>query len=84
MHKNQADEAVRLLQPTSPYEPGSFPGGLGLSAMYFRAKAYLMARDGAKATAEFQKALDHRGVDPVSPFYALSQLTGAGTCDAGR
>src|SRR5262249_38231243 len=74
MHKNQADEAVRLLQPTSPYELGSFPGGLGLSAIYFRAKAYLLARDGAKATAEFQKVLDHRGIDAVSPLYPLSQL----------
>ena len=74
MHKNQPDEAIRLLQATSPYELGSFPGGLGLSAMYFRGKAYLLAHNGAKAAGEFQKVLDHRGVDPVSPFYPLSQL----------
>jgi hypothetical protein len=30
--------------------------------------------DGAKAAAEFQKVLDHRGVESVSPFYPLSQL----------
>ena len=29
---------------------------------------------GTRATAEFQKILDHRGIDPTSPYYALAQL----------
>jgi serine/threonine protein kinase/Tfp pilus assembly protein PilF len=74
MHKNQGAEAVQLLAPTSPYELGSLPSGLGSTAMYFRGKAYLLAHDGAKAATEFQKVLDHRGIDPVSPFYPLSHL----------
>jgi tetratricopeptide (TPR) repeat protein len=74
LHKNQPAEAVRLLQSASPYEFGSFPDGLGFSAMYLRGKAYLMAHDGAKAAVEFQKVLDHRGIDTVSPLYPLSRL----------
>jgi hypothetical protein len=34
----------------------------------------LQERDGAKAAAEFQKILDHRGLDPLSPTYALARL----------
>jgi hypothetical protein len=33
--------------------------------------------DGAKALAEFQKILTHRGVDPLSLFYPLAQLGSA-------
>jgi hypothetical protein len=29
------------------------------------------------AAAEFQKILDHRGVDPLSPLYALAHLGSA-------
>jgi hypothetical protein len=31
-------------------------------------------REGAKAAVEFQKVLDHRGIDPISPLSALAQL----------
>ena len=31
--------------------------------MYVRGEAYLRLRDGAKAAAEYQKILDHRGID---------------------
>jgi eukaryotic-like serine/threonine-protein kinase len=74
MHKNQPEEAVRLLEAASPYELGGVPGGVGFSAIYVRGKAYLQAHDGVKAAAEFQKIYDHRGVDPLSPLYALSHL----------
>jgi tetratricopeptide (TPR) repeat protein len=63
--------AVELLRPTSPYE-------LGLTAdfapIYVRGLAYLRAQNGAQAAVEFQKILDHRGVDPISPLYALARL----------
>jgi len=39
-----------------------------------RGEAFLKAHDGAKAAAEYQKILDHRGVDATSPLYTLSQL----------
>jgi len=41
---------------------------------YVRGLAYLQAQDGRRATAEFQRILDHRGVIPVSPLYSLSYL----------
>jgi len=74
MHNHQPEEAVRLLEGAAAYELGSFPDGADLWPIYFRGKAYLLAHDSVKAAAEFQKFLDHRGVDAVSPFFPLSQL----------
>jgi hypothetical protein len=42
--------------------------------MYVRGLAYLQLRDGVKAAAEFQRILDHPGVNPLSPLLPLSQL----------
>ncbi|MGE5243730.1 MAG: tetratricopeptide repeat protein [Betaproteobacteria bacterium] len=41
---------------------------------YLRGLAYLRARDGRHAAAEFQRIVDHRGVDPTSPFYPLAYV----------
>jgi len=65
---NNPTRAITLLEAASPYELADY------GPMYFRGKAYLQARDGAKAAAEHQKILDHRGIDPLSPFYALARL----------
>ena len=74
MHKNQPAEAVRLLAAAEPYELGGFPQGLNLYPVYVRGKAYLLAHDGIKAAAQFQKMLNHRGLNCVNPIYSLSQL----------
>lgn len=74
MHKNQPAEAVRLLAVAEPYELGGFPQGLNLYPAYIRGQAYLQAHDGVKAAAEFQKILDHRGLNCVGALYSLSQL----------
>ena len=42
--------------------------------MYVRGEAYLRLRNGAKAATEYQKILDHRGIDPNSPLYSLARL----------
>jgi hypothetical protein len=34
----------------------------------------LHARDGAGGTEQYQKVLDHRGIDPTSPLYFLARL----------
>ena len=39
-----------------------------------RAEAYLAARDGSRAAAEFQKILDHRGIVVNEPIGALAHL----------
>ena len=36
--------------------------------MYVRGLAYIQLRDGAKAAAEFQRVLDHPGLNSLSPF----------------
>ena len=41
---------------------------------YFRGEAFLKAHEGAKAAAEYQRILDHQGVDPTNPFYTLARL----------
>ena len=41
---------------------------------YVRGLAYLAAHQGAEATAEFQKILDHRGIVVSDPIDALAHL----------
>jgi predicted Zn-dependent protease len=65
---NNPTRAIALLEVASPYELA------GYGPMYVRGKAYLQAREGAKAAAEYQKILDHRGIEPLSPVYALARL----------
>jgi tetratricopeptide (TPR) repeat protein len=68
MKRNNPTQAITLLEAARPYElAGYWP-------MYARGEAYLQARDGVKAAAEFQRILDHRGIDPLSPVYALARL----------
>ena len=72
IHQNKAAEAVTILEPSRRYElDGRYAQYLSL---YARGSAYLQLKDGAKAAAEFQKILDHRGLNPVSPFYPMAQL----------
>jgi eukaryotic-like serine/threonine-protein kinase len=74
IHQSKAAEAITLLEPTRKYELGN---GLAPSAyvtLYVRGLAYLQLREGAKAAAEFQKILDHPGINSLSPLLPLSQL----------
>jgi tetratricopeptide (TPR) repeat protein len=71
IQSNNPGKAVELLHVVTPYELGT---AAGLGPIYVRGQAYLRMRDGAKAAVEFQKVLDHRGIDPVSPLSALAQL----------
>jgi hypothetical protein len=45
-----------------------------LCPVYVRGEAYLMAHDGNRAAAEFQKFIDHRGVVVNFPWGALARL----------
>jgi eukaryotic-like serine/threonine-protein kinase len=67
-------QAVTALEPSLPYELGAGPNGAGYFPMHIRGEAFLKARDGVKAAAEYQKILDHQGIDPTSPLYALARL----------
>jgi len=62
--------AIELLNGVKPFEP-SFAS---LPAIYTRGLGYLQSNSGREAATEFQKILDRRGVDPLSPLYPLSHL----------
>ncbi len=76
--RNNAAEALELLYATTPYELGqstaSTYGWTALYPVYVRGEAYLAARKGKEAGAEFQKILDHRGVVVNQPIGALAHL----------
>jgi tetratricopeptide (TPR) repeat protein len=74
LQRKQPEKAISALEPALPYELGSGPTGANFLPMYFRGAAYLQARDGAKALIEYQKILDHRGIDVLSVFYPLARL----------
>jgi tetratricopeptide (TPR) repeat protein len=67
-------KAIELLRPAGPYELGRYADFVPI---YVRGLAYLRARQGVQAAAEFQKILDHRGVDPLSALYPLAHLGSA-------
>src|SRR5439155_24043814 len=64
------DKAVELLDAAKPFEPasGTFP------AIYLRGLAYLQIKSGREAATEFQKIIDHPGVDPLKILHTLAQL----------
>lgn len=72
-------KAIELLEPAVPYEMGtprvSATMGIGaLYPIYVRGEAYLAAHQGAKAAAEFQRILDHRGIVLSDPIGVLARL----------
>jgi serine/threonine protein kinase/tetratricopeptide (TPR) repeat protein len=69
-HKSP-DAAIESLQAARPYELGA---AQGLFPIYVRALAYLRAKRGTEAAAEFQKIVDHRGIAPTAPEHSLAKL----------
>jgi len=77
LNRNDASNAIEVLQAAAPYELGiEGEGGfsLALYPVYVRGQAYLAARRGNEAVAEFQKILDHPGIVANEPIGALSHL----------
>jgi eukaryotic-like serine/threonine-protein kinase len=65
MFNQKPTQALELLDTVKPYERGQLIGNLSYSCMipvYVRAEAYLSAKRGPQALAEFQKLIDSRGV----------------------
>ncbi len=71
---NQPAEAVQLLEALRPYEFGTGPRATGATPVFLRGMAYLKLHDGAKAAAEFQRILDHRGAVGFGLEYPLAHL----------
>jgi eukaryotic-like serine/threonine-protein kinase len=77
LYRNDGRKAVEALQAASPYElgvPGSSNFSINLYPIYLRGEAYLAARQGGQAAAEFQRILDSRGLAINEPIGALAHL----------
>ena len=78
LNQGKTADAVDRLEVARPYELGGTTGSsYGWNALYpafVRGQAYLRARKGEEAAAEFQKILDHRGVVVNEPIGALAHL----------
>ena len=71
LRQGRPGEAVDALRPAAPYEFGRVAV---MAPAYLRGIALLRLDDGAGAAEQFRAVLSHRGVDPFSLFYRLSQL----------
>jgi eukaryotic-like serine/threonine-protein kinase len=71
MQHEHPTKAIQILVPAAPFDLSEFAN---LSPVYIRGQAYLGARSGAEAAAEFQKIIDHVGVDVTSPRHTLAYL----------
>jgi len=70
-NKGNTAAAIDATQPAMNFEFGNMPG---LWLNYVRGNIFLRGKMGSEAAAEFRKILDHRGVEPNSPFYNLAHL----------
>jgi eukaryotic-like serine/threonine-protein kinase len=76
LSNGQGAKAIEELVPVAPYELGISQSffGFSLYPVYLQGQAYLVAKQGAAASAEFQKILDHRGIVPSNPLNTLARL----------
>jgi serine/threonine protein kinase/Tfp pilus assembly protein PilF len=70
LQRHQAEQAIAALDSARSYELGVN----GIWATSVRGEAFLQLHDGVKAAAEYQRILDHRGIEPTSVLYPLAQL----------
>ena len=75
LERKDPNRAIELLKTVSPIELGQ-PSNIisWLCPVYVRGEAYLMLHDGHRASAEFQKFIDHRGIVVNFPWGALARL----------
>jgi len=76
LHTKNGARAVEMLRTAAPYELGqSQPLSVGtMCPVYLRAQAYLQARQGKEAAAEFQRIINHRGIVLNFPLGAMARL----------
>src|SRR4029453_3566938 len=65
------DEALRLLESIRRFDMGNI---VGFRNNYLRAVCYLDQKNGVEAEKEFQKIIDNRTRDLISPLYTLAHL----------
>jgi eukaryotic-like serine/threonine-protein kinase len=79
LNRRDPAKAIEQLQIAVPYElsvpRSALHGNFGaLYPIYARGEAYLAAKQGAEAAAEFQKILGHRGIVVSDPIGAVARL----------
>ena len=75
LKRDHPAESIAALESAGKYELGAPPGSLApYWPIYVRGQAFLRMQDGAKAAAEFQKILDHRGAVAFNVLYPLAHL----------
>ena len=79
LNRGQIARAIELLQTAAPNELGqprsTLQGFYGaLYPIYVRGEAYLAARRGEEAAAEFQNILNHQGISISDPVGALAHV----------
>jgi serine/threonine protein kinase len=76
LRHNDAEQAIAVLEPSRKYDLAFLQGATSpvFVVLYVRGLAYVQAKDGTKASVEFQRILDHNGVSPLSVFLPLAQL----------
>jgi class 3 adenylate cyclase/tetratricopeptide (TPR) repeat protein len=73
LNRNDPSNAIATLRAAASHELGK-ANLTDLYPIYVRGEAYLVARQGGEAAAEFQKLLDHRGAVTGEPIGALARL----------
>ncbi|MGA3318107.1 MAG: protein kinase [Candidatus Korobacteraceae bacterium] len=73
LRRGDPQHALAALEVAVPYELGNQGYGL-LYPVYLRGMAYLQAKQGERAAAEFNKILTRRGLMKNSPLVTLAQL----------
>ena len=74
LEHQQVAQAIAQTESVDRYQLGTGVRGTGYTPNFVRGEIFLRAHDGAKALAEYQTILDHRGVDATSVLYALAYL----------
>jgi serine/threonine protein kinase/tetratricopeptide (TPR) repeat protein len=71
LRHQKPDEAIEALRAATQTEAGTVAG---LVPLYLRAKALMERGHAREALGEYQRIIDHRGVDPFAPVVPLAQL----------
>ncbi len=71
MNRKAPDKAIEALEPAKTFELSI---SQSLFPIYVRGLAYLQAKRGPEAAAEFQRIVDHRGIAPTAPEHSLAKL----------
>jgi tetratricopeptide (TPR) repeat protein len=78
LQRKKPANAIEVLEVARPFEMGSGPSApVDFWPLYLRGEAYVDLHDYGKALAEYQKIVEHRGLNPESLLYVLARL-GAG------